>query len=123
MTAHTLTGGVLCCHTAVAVMFAPMLCEVGLHAQVNEEKEARKVAAARLALAGGSFAADEDPFEGLSPRVCTSSRPAFREARGRAHWQDASSCLHKVLMLGSGPSQAVGGVSALKQHFLLRKET
>ena len=30
------------------------------------------MAAARLALAGGSFAADEDPFEGLNPRVCTS---------------------------------------------------
>ena len=32
--------------------------EASLPAQVNEEKEARKVAAARLALAGGSFAAE-----------------------------------------------------------------
>ncbi|KAK9834190.1 hypothetical protein WJX81_006967 [Elliptochloris bilobata] len=36
--------------------------------KVAEEKEARKLAAARLALAGGTFAEDEDPFEGLTPR-------------------------------------------------------
>jgi hypothetical protein len=45
------------------------------------------VAAARLALAGGSFTETEDPFEGLSPRARPAAQPCPHVRRGTQPWQ------------------------------------
>lgn len=50
---------------------------VVLIAQMDEEKEAKKLHRARLILAGHTFADDDDPFEGLTPQVCTFQRFPF----------------------------------------------
>ena len=44
--------------------------------QINEEKEARRRERARLLLAGHSIAEDDDPFEGLTPKVEQFARKA-----------------------------------------------
>ncbi len=73
----------LACHFSAR----PLTCPPAAAAQVAEEREARKVAAARLALAGGSFTETEDPFEGLSPRARPAALPWPHLRRVTRPWQ------------------------------------
>jgi len=94
----------LACHISAR----PLTWRPAAAAQVAEEREQRKVAAARLALAGGSFTESEDPFEGLSPRARPAALPWPHVRWGTNLWQ--------VLILRVGGYARLGAAARRAAH-------